>query len=84
MRTGEGAPGSVGLTEIDASVWAQIQKEYARWPMLTGGMVFADAKKSKVIDQAKEKAEQKTGLEPISDKELAADKVERIDPPKGQ
>lgn len=36
MRTGEGAPGSVGLTEIDASVWAQIQKEYARWPMLTG------------------------------------------------
>lgn len=49
-----------------------------------GGMVFADAKKSKVIDQAKEKAEQKTGLEPISDKELAADKVERIDPPKGQ
>lgn len=82
MRTGEGAPGSVGLTEVEASAWEQIQKEYARWPMLVNGMIFADAKKAKVLDQAKEKADQKTGLEPISDKELAADNVERIEVPK--
>lgn len=80
MRTGEGAPGSVGLTEIDASVWEQVQKEYERWPMLKNGMVFADAKKAKVLGQAKDTAEQKTGLEPISDSDLAKDKVERIDP----
>lgn len=58
-------PGGAGLTEIPAETWEYIKAHWASWRPLKNGLIFAtDA--AKAYDEIRERAEIKTGFEPLN------------------
>lgn len=58
--------GSYGMTMISKEDWEAIQKKYASsMPIFAQGLIFASADTASALDEAKDKAELRGGLEPI-------------------
>ena len=55
-----------GVTDISEEVWTEWEKKWHDHPFIKGGFVFAMPKLKDVIAEAKVRAPEKTGLEPLS------------------
>lgn len=57
--------GGYGLTQVDKALWDAWTTEFAQFPPLKHGLIFAQEKAAAAESQAKEQAEVTTGLEPL-------------------
>lgn len=57
--------GGYGLTQVDKDFFEAWKKEFAQFPPLKHGLIFAQEKPASADSQAKEQADIRTGLEPI-------------------
>jgi hypothetical protein len=55
-----------GITEIPEDVWIEWEKKWHDHPFIKGGFIFAMPRLKDVIAEAKVRAPEKTGLEPLS------------------
>lgn len=72
--------GGYGLTPVDADFWEQWIKENAEYPAVKAGLIFASSTSKGAAttpDAAAERAEIRSGLEPI-DPNKPAPKIERL------
>jgi hypothetical protein len=57
--------GGYGLTQVDKDFFDAWKTEFAQFPPLKQGLIFAQDKVAAAESQAKEQAEIKSGLEPL-------------------
>jgi hypothetical protein len=55
-----------GITDIPEDVWIEWEKKWHDHPFIKGGFIFALPRLKDVIAEAKVRAPEKTGLEPLS------------------
>lgn len=58
--------GGYGLTAVDKDLFEAWSREFAQFPPLKNGLIFAHDSASKAEGKAAEQADVKTGLEPLS------------------
>ena len=54
-----------GMTDVKASAWAVVEKQYAEAKWLTNEVVFAMGDKESAVDKAEERKDEKSGFEPV-------------------
>ncbi|GAN63183.1 hypothetical protein AA0313_0890 [Acetobacter indonesiensis NRIC 0313] len=58
--------GGYGLTTIPAEFWSAWSRQYAAYPPLMQGLIFAQPTVEKASTQAREQAGLQTGMEPLN------------------
>ncbi|MDI2112101.1 hypothetical protein [Commensalibacter nepenthis] len=61
---------SVGLTKVPRDFWEAWIKDYQEFEPVKKGLIFASDKKKRLLDEADEKSEVKSGLERIDPSKL--------------
>lgn len=77
------APGAFGLTTVDADAWNAASEVYADWKPIKSGLIFAQKNAASVKAEAKEKTDEKTGLEQV-EQPSGKDGVKVVDPTTGK
>lgn len=60
--------GAFGLTPVDRADWEEIKRIYGRTSLFKSGRIFAQNSQSEALEQAKDHAETRHGLEPTKGK----------------
>ncbi len=72
--------GAFGLTEIAAADWDYIQKAYGGMELIQNGLLFAAPRKADAVDMADDRADTRTGMEPVDPEET---ETKALDVPPG-
>lgn len=54
-----------GMTDVKASTWAAVEKQYAEAPWLVNELVFAVGDRDSAVDKAEDNKDNKSGFEPV-------------------
>lgn len=79
--SGHIAPWAYGKTMVDSDLWSAFKKQYGdKFKPLSSGAIFEVKKAADAEKMAIERQDERTGLERISQDDLAKDKLQQIDP----